>query len=221
MPFPVVTEEAWREPAAALTSLVEYVETSVQEAADWYLRDKRMKSLLSQGLRALAIALAAAGGVFPLVDAVTPGRESSGWGYVFLALAAACVAFDRFFGLSSAWMRDMTTAQAIQRRLETFRFDWAAECIHGVRGQDTEHIMRMLVMIRRFAEDVDNYVHHETSDWVIEFQHNLTQLEHRAGHDWGTSGDRRHPPHQEIAGPSTNQGESARPTEPGESADRA
>jgi hypothetical protein len=42
---------------------------------------------------------------------------------VLLALAAACIGFDRFFGISSGWMRSMTTAQALERRLEQLQYD--------------------------------------------------------------------------------------------------
>lgn len=218
--FPVATADAWVDPVAALTSLFEYVEAKAQEAADWYLRDKRTKSLLSQGLRALAIGLAAGGGVFPLVDAATPGQGASGWGYVLLALAAACVGFDRFFGLSSAWMRDITTAQTIQRRLERFRYDWAAECLQATLGRpDVEHILRALQLIRQFGEDVADQIEQETTDWVIEFQHSLAQLEHRAGREWGTSGDRREPSPRPETDPSADPRGSS-PQRPGERLDR-
>jgi len=217
VPFPVATAQAWRDPAVALASLFEYVEARAQEAVDWYLRDKRAKSALSQVLRALAIALAAAGGVVPLVDAATPGRGTGGWGYVLLALAAACIGFDRFFGVSSAWMRDMTTAQAIQRRLETFRYDWAAECLEGAQDQpDAEHVLRALTLVRRFGEEVADLVEQETTDWVIEFQHSLSQLEHRAGRDWGAGGDRREAPPHETAAPGDRDGDAhRRRVEPG------
>lgn len=53
------------------------------------------------------------------------GQESLGhFGYIFLALAAGCVAMDKFFGFSSNWMRFMTTSLALQRHLAEFEMDW-------------------------------------------------------------------------------------------------
>lgn len=190
--FPIATTEDWRDPAAALAGLHEYAERKAIEAIDWYLADKRAKKTASRTLRALAILLAAAGGIQPLVDAALPGRGWAGWGYVLLATAAACVAFDRFFGLSSGWMRDMSTAQALQRRLETFRYDWATECLRGaITAPDEEQVTRALALIREFGEDVADAIERETTDWVVEFQSNLAQLEHRAGREWGGHGDRQ------------------------------
>jgi hypothetical protein len=42
-------------------------------------------------------------------------------GYVMLALAAACVGFDHFFGLSTGWMRFMVTEMSLQQVLAEFQ----------------------------------------------------------------------------------------------------
>jgi hypothetical protein len=68
-------------------------------------------------------------------DAAAPGPSRTAWGYVLPALAAACIGFDRFFGISSGWMRSMTTAQALERRLEQLQHDWAAECARTSAGR--------------------------------------------------------------------------------------
>jgi hypothetical protein len=89
----------------------------------WYLRDKQPKRWASRLLRAAAVACAVTGGVLPLVSTTTHGVDAN-LGYVFLAVAAGCVAFDHFFGLSSGWMRDVATLQALQGRLARFHLDW-------------------------------------------------------------------------------------------------
>jgi hypothetical protein len=181
--FPAGALEDWGDPDATLAALYRYVEDRATDAADWYLRDKRGKKRWSRALRVLAIVLAAAGGIQPLVDAATPGSGPAEWGYVLLALAAACVGFDRFFGLSSGWMRDIRAAQAVQRRLEAFRFEWAAAALRDA-GQPAgpERVRRSLALIRRFEQDVAGVVERETNDWVLEFQSGLAQLEHHTGH---------------------------------------
>src|SRR5215216_7334055 len=123
-PIPAAALEQWQDTETALTQLYRYAEARAIDAIDWYLADKRGKRIWSRGLRLLAILLVTAGALQPLLDAAAPGPSRTAWGYVLLAMAAACIGFDRFFGLSSGWMRSMTCAQA----LEQLQYDWAAEC---------------------------------------------------------------------------------------------
>jgi hypothetical protein len=101
---------------------------------------------------------------------------------VLLALAAACVGFDRFFGLSSGWMRNITTAQALRRRLELLQYDWAVECAKAAtRTVDGKQVLTRVGLLRAFADDAAVLMQQETSEWVTEFQSNLVQLETTAG----------------------------------------
>jgi SMODS and SLOG-associating 2TM effector domain 2 len=110
-PFPTAAMDQWHDTGAALTQLSRHAEGRAIEAIDWYLQDKRGKRIWSRGLRLLVILLVTAGGLQPLLDAAAPGPSRTAWGYVLLAQAAACIGFDRFFGVSSGWMRAMTTAR--------------------------------------------------------------------------------------------------------------
>jgi len=70
-------------------------------------------------------------------------------------------------------MRDVATAQAVQRRLETLRFDWASESVREVlgptEGTAAEAAERCLAILRRFCEDIADLVRMETSDWMVDF----------------------------------------------------
>jgi hypothetical protein len=177
-PFPTAAMEQWHDTEAALTQLYRYAEGRAIEAADWYLADKRGKRIWSRGLRLLAILLVTVGGLQPLLDAAAPGTGRTAWGYVLLALAAACVGFDRFFGVSSGWMRSMTTAQALERRLELLQYDWAAECARSAaRTVDPKQVQNRLALLRAFSDDVAALLQQETASWVLEFQSNLLRLE--------------------------------------------
>ncbi len=125
-------------------------------------------------LRAGAALGAVAGAALPLLDLTGAVGGVAAWGYLALLLGAACVAGDRFFGMTSGWMRDVATAQAVQRRLQVLQFDWASE---GVReflgpaeGTASEAAERCLAVLRRFSEDVTELVRVETADWMVEFR---------------------------------------------------
>jgi hypothetical protein len=96
------------------------------------------------------------------------------WGYLALLLGVACVAGDRFFGVTSGWIRDVATAQAVQRRLQVLQFDWASESVREVlgptEGTASEAADRCLGVLRRFSEDVTELVRVETADWMVEFR---------------------------------------------------
>jgi hypothetical protein len=180
--FPLIDAEQWQHPDSVLRQLYLDTEEQAIEACDWYLRDRLRKKDASRILRGLAIAFAAAGGLFPLVSA-TVGRGQIGWGYVLLVLAGVCVGFDHFLGLSSRWMRDVVTAQKINHRLQEFQLDWAALYARDIRepGVKAVDVQEYLELIRKFVTDLSRIMIEETAEWVTEFQTGLHQLESQTG----------------------------------------
>src|SRR5215216_3529753 len=177
-PIPAAALEQWQDTETALTRLYRYAEARAIDAIDWYLADKRSKRIWSRGLRLLVILLVTAGGLQPLLDAAAPGPSRTAWGYVLLALAAPCIGLDRFFGISSGWMRSMTTAQALERRLEQLQYGWAAECARSAaRTVDPKQAQTRLALLRAVSDDMAALMQQETAEWVLEFQSNLLRLE--------------------------------------------
>ncbi|MFI7251326.1 SLATT domain-containing protein [Micromonospora chalcea] len=182
-PFPVLAPD--QQPEAVLDRLRGWAEGQAEDAVAWYLRDKAVRRRISRLLRGCAILLGIAGGVVPLVSAASAGSGAS-WGYVLLAIAGGCLAFDHFFGLSSAWMRDIATAQALQRALIEFRLDWVAMQLGSAATEDAvirrrEELIRVLVL--RTAELVEA----ETGEWLSEFRSNIGDLNRRSG--WSPAAD--------------------------------
>ncbi|MFJ5305547.1 SLATT domain-containing protein [Streptomyces sp. NPDC088350] len=164
----------WGEPAARLDELYRWVERGALDTAAWYLTDRVWKRRGARVLRGGAALGGVAGAALPLLDLTGAVGGLAAWGYLALLLGAACVAGDRFFGMTSGWIRDVATAQAVQRRLQVLQFDWASE---GVReflgpaeGTASEAADRCLGVLRRFSEDVTELVRMETSDWMVEFR---------------------------------------------------
>ncbi|MFD6800827.1 SLATT domain-containing protein [Streptomyces cyaneofuscatus] len=170
-PFPLGD---WGEPAERLDELYRWVESGALETAEWYLADRVWKR---RGARALRLGTAAgvvAGVALPLLDLTGALSGSAGWGYLSLLLGAACMGCDRYFGLTSGWIRNLATAQAVQRRLQVLQFDWASECVRETLGPSegtaSEAAERCLGVLRRFSEDITELVRSETADWMVEFR---------------------------------------------------
>lgn len=165
----------WGEPAERLDELYLWVEQGALEVVEWYLADRRWKRRTARMLRAGTAAGVATGAALPLLD-LTGTFEASltAWGFVALLGAAVCAGCDRWFGVTSGWMRDVATAQAVQRRLEILQYDWAAESVREIlgptEGTASEAAERCLAVLRRFTEDVTELVRAETADWMVEFR---------------------------------------------------
>lgn len=170
-PFPLGD---WGEPADRLHELYRWVEQGALDTASWYLGDREWKRWSARLLRCGAAAGAVAGAALPLLDLTGSVGGVAPWGYLALLLAVSCVAVDRFFGVTSGWMRDVATAQAVQRRLQVLQFDWASESVREVLGPTDgtagEAAERCLGVLRKFSDDVTELVRTETADWMVEFR---------------------------------------------------
>lgn len=171
---------------ASIQKAYAYAEQRAQQAVDWYLRNKGWKAFWSRWLRISAILLTTLGGLAPIMG-------STGWltegyagavrmlGYVFLALAAACVGLDRFFGFSSGWMRYIMTALGLEKSLSEFRMEWAMIVAKlGGASPTPEQVQSMLQRVKEFVAYVDGTVEDETRDWVSEFKTSIADVERTA-----------------------------------------
>lgn len=170
-PFPLGD---WGEPAERLHELYRWVEANALRTTDWYLADRLWKRRGARALRAGTALGGVLGAALPLLDLTGALDGAAGWGYLSLLLSAACLACDRYFGVTSGWMRDVATAQAVQRRLQALQFDWASESVREVlgpaEGTAAEAAERCLGVLRRFSEDVTEVVRAETASWMVEFR---------------------------------------------------
>ncbi|MGN5634192.1 SLATT domain-containing protein [Streptomyces sp. AC154] len=193
-PFPLGD---WGEPAQRLDELYRWIEADALRTADWYLGDRVWKRRAARVLRMGTAVGAVAGAALPLLDLTGALHGAAGWGYLSLLLGAACMACDRYFGLTSGWIRNLATAQAVQRRLQVLQFDWASECVREVlgptEGTASEAAERCLGVLRRFSEDVTELVRSETADWMVEFRAGPAPMGMQALVSGGTGGGRAEP----------------------------
>jgi hypothetical protein len=170
---------AGKTPAQAIAQLFAYVESTAAASLEWYAKRKSTKGRVSRFLRVSAIALGVAGGLTPIVNGVLSQVWIGQAGYALLALAAGLVAGDRYFGVSSGWIRYVTAMQAIQRVLADFRLEWSALLASSEDGAppDAALVRRCLERARDFQAAVLRITEEETRAWVAEFQSNLSDLE--------------------------------------------
>lgn len=151
-----------------------------QKYIQWYEKYRRNQRIASQLLRGLAILAVAVGTLCPLLDAALKSTVwvLGQWGYVAFALAAAFVGADKFFGVSSSWMRFMLASLDLERALKEFQVTWmilTAE-LQG-RQLTTEQFQSSLKVIQAFTLRVHEIVKQETQLWIAEFQQSAAELE--------------------------------------------
>jgi len=167
-------------PAAYLKALREEVENKAIESINWYIRNKKFKSIASRVLRVLAILLACIGGLFPILQGIDlPYIQLNGqYGYIALAIAATCMALDKFMGLSSSWMRYMTTSFTLQKDLAEFQSDWILMWSEVKSDTPTSpQYKNILLRIKTFRLKILTEIEQEIQLWTSEFQSNLAQLQ--------------------------------------------
>jgi hypothetical protein len=171
------------DPTESLTRVYQWAVENARKQIAWYQEKIKSKRTGSQLLRALSIILAAIGALFPLIDAAIPDgqtflSQSGQWGYVAIGLAAAFVGYDRFFGLSSAWMRFIVTQLSLERTLKEFQYDWTILNAQSAKQSPPQrNTSTLLQRLKDFSLQMDALVRQETDVWVAEFQANISQLE--------------------------------------------
>jgi hypothetical protein len=170
------TQDLW----AILNQEYQQAIAEAQQYLQWYEKYRKGRRNASRLLRGLAIAAVAVGTLCPLIDAAwkSPKYALGQWGYVAFALAAAFVGADKFFGVSSSWMRFMLASLDLERARKEFQLNWTmltAE-LQG-RPLATEQFQTCLKAVQTFTLRVQDIVKQETQLWIAEFQQSAAELE--------------------------------------------
>jgi hypothetical protein len=180
-PFPELAGFDGRRVGESVELLRTWAEGVAEDAVEWYLAETRRKRIIARSLRASTLVLLVGGALAPLINATATG-ELGALGYVLLAAAAGCAAFDHFFGLSTGWVRAMGTAQGLQRRLNAFRLAWATRTMrdNDLSSYDAaavgERTAYRIDLIRQLVADVEDLVDGESREWLARLRSDLAEL---------------------------------------------
>ena len=179
------------QPEVSLTQIHLYVLEEAAKSTAWYWRNKASKAMWSRIIRFTVWALAAVGGLLPILAVLlkdfftnlsfTKGSHldlTNGlWASLLLGVAAALLGLDKGFGFSSGWARYVLTATNIRKSLEEFRLDWTALRAKAGASLTPEAVAPLLERAKQFRTDIEGLVLQETKDWVTEFQSTMAQME--------------------------------------------
>jgi hypothetical protein len=182
--FPDITWDGSQD-VQSLEQLRRYVVAQAEEAGNWYIVHRRWKRFWGRAIRLLALLATTVSGIIPVLAQIL---ENSGkpeiqpaWASVALAIAAALVALDYFFGFTSAWMRYMQTQQQIVHVLREFQFDWeAVRAGWGWQPPDQAQVLAALARLKQTALQIQQLVEDETNTWIGEFRTSLRMIDEAA-----------------------------------------
>ena len=167
---------------ASLATVYTHAVGTATASEAWYAAHRGSKRLAGRALRVLALLLAAAAAVLPilsqiLTDADGQPQVEPAWASVALAIAAGLVALDRYFGASDAWMRFMTAEMQIARLRQDFEYEWNIARAKAADPPTAEEVEARLMLARKLVVGVSDAIAAETNNWVTDFRGHLQTAE--------------------------------------------
>jgi hypothetical protein len=158
--------------------LYETVQAKYLSVISWYLQRKSSARITARRLRRLAIMLTTIGAAGFVVTAMNAGEQ---WAKVLgtsssalLVLAAGLIAYDRFFGFSSSWIRFILTALLLQKKLNAFQTVFNQLSL--AKTQDQNEILKLkMEKIQDAYEFLYSQLQNEAHQWADEFRGNLNR----------------------------------------------
>ncbi|MGC3999506.1 MAG: SLATT domain-containing protein [Anaeromyxobacter sp.] len=168
--------------ASALEKAYDLADARAAWAIDWYDGHMRWRGRAARWLRFVALLLVGLGTIFPIGKGFVPGLKDGALndlGYLALALGGALLAFDHFFGITTAYTRFVTTALALRDARLRFQVDWLRLLAQARSGSGSAATRQaaLWARLRSFVEAVLTLIDRETQAWVVEFRSSLSELE--------------------------------------------
>jgi hypothetical protein len=170
----------------AAETIFNYAIGHTDEAVRWYTIAKRTKSRVSSLFRGIAIFFGILGGLAPVIAAMAPSTAEAGEpslqllvtqaGYLAVGIAAGAIAFDRYYGYSSGWLRYMTAMTNIERLRLEFILDWA-KLRREAPALEKAVILKLLERATAFRKALQQVIEDETNAWATEFQASIGGLD--------------------------------------------
>jgi SMODS and SLOG-associating 2TM effector domain 2 len=117
-------------PDDALPAIYSYATNSSRNRCGWYWESIKTKRRLSISILLFTLIFLIIGTLLPIVagvgDEADVRLQYTQFGVASLAIAGLLQIVDRVFGLSSGWLRYMTTVTAMENATRKFELDWAS-----------------------------------------------------------------------------------------------
>jgi len=178
-PVASISDEDGLETTKLLAQLHKHAEEHARGSINWYLKARKPKKRCARYMRAGAILLVGLAGIIPVLSEMESLEGiPAGIATIALGLSALLIAYDRFFGCSTAWMRYIATEHSIRQALHRYQYDMEELRLQWTGGQpDEAQALAYLSKSRDFIVEVDGLVRAETDLWLAEFRDSIDNID--------------------------------------------
>ena len=166
------------DPAEAAKKLnVLYLESlsSAEETIQWYLRYRKKNGKYAKSIRLTSIILFVISTLIPLITAWWKYDALLYLGYVLASIGGGLLLIDRYYGLSSSWIRFVLTGKDLESLRNSFIKNYQLSYIQN-SPLDKEGFCNIINMILLFQNGFNETVKAETALWAREFEQNMKDL---------------------------------------------
>lgn len=154
--------------------------TDVNNQIGWYTKNACKKKRWAQRLRITALVLLGIGFILPVFLDISNWNIPGSMASVVLALGTGLIAFDRYMGHSSGWMRFIKTELLLNSYLSRFQYETYMERLKWEDGSpDGEQQISFVKHCADFRNKVWEITNSETKDWMEEFRNSLRALDQK------------------------------------------
>lgn len=168
-------------PDVSLASIYARVELASSSMRAWYWRSIRVKRWSSLSARGAAFGLFVLGTLLPLCAAFQdqPGEKLllTQSAIALLAAAGLTQGADRIFGLSSGWMRYITTVTTMENLTRAFELEWGKYILSKDAPVGPSDVKVLFELAKGLEHELVTLQADETAKWVVDFNSSVALLE--------------------------------------------
>jgi hypothetical protein len=167
----------------SINVLADGVRTNAGESIQWYVKAKKPKRVGATVVRVLTILSTTAAGILTVLAQVFDGPPPNLhlppiWISMALAISAALLGLDRFFGFARGWIRYVGTELKIRTALNEFNIGWPLRMVDWQDGKpDAAQTKEAITACKTFRAELDALVKQETDQWVLDFQASMKDID--------------------------------------------
>ncbi|MBS1605345.1 MAG: SLATT domain-containing protein [Bacteroidetes bacterium] len=172
--------QQWKE-AEGRDKLKELFADILKKADDtihWYHTCRRKKGNAAKAIRISAIILLIACTLMPYIASITDDKTKMtilSIGYILAGVGGGILLLDRYYGLTSSWIRFVLTGMDLENMRNAFADNWQILYL-GSLPLTREKFVDLVAAMISFQTSFNATVKKETETWAREFQQNLKDL---------------------------------------------
>ena len=170
----------WNKPKETLSAIKGYILATAENEQNWYAKARALNGRTTRTLRFIALILFGMGLVLPLLNiekVIILKHPINSLGYLCLATGGLILLFDKYFGLSSGFVRFYIAEEDIRKSIADFELAWETEIARAeFSNYSIESIVNILAIAKVLRQSISNTIQLETSAWAAEFQAQIGEL---------------------------------------------